>query len=66
MLLQQRLPLAVLKLEGDGDNFASSSVKLQQRLPLAVLKLMISKSLISSPTMLQQRLPLAVLKQTRI
>ena len=62
-MLQQRLPLAVLKLLRC-QLLRVSMVALQQRLPLAVLKLMCSSnSFFGRAAMLQQRLPLAVLKR---
>ena len=63
-MLQQRLPLAVLKLITK--QYLSRSInKLQQRLPLAVLKQDFGTECSQSHkglSLLQQRLPLAVLK----
>ena len=61
-MLQQYLPLAVLKQDFRKHKLACSKRGLQQYLPLAVLKLKISCSLLVRVSMLQQYLPLAVLK----
>ena len=60
-MLQQCLPLAVLKLNVSNDNLASFC-KLQQCLPLAVLKQSADPVGLLHFSTLQQCLPLAVLK----
>ena len=63
-MLQQYLPLAVLKLT-EMDTVETLDLRLQQYLPLAVLKLSYSNSTaIEVRSSLQQYLPLAVLKLT--
>ena len=63
MLLQQHLPLAVLK-QSITVFLAQAGNTLQQHLPLAVLKLGYPWTIWYFVMLLQQHLPLAVLKQT--
>ena len=63
LLLQQHLPLAVLKPKTAATKLLHS-VELQQHLPLAVLKLHLVESFNNVLNKLQQHLPLAVLKPT--
>ena len=65
-LLQQRLPLAVLKRFVTFASSEDSLKSLQQRLPLAVLKHANVLLAVVRLSTLQQRLPLAVLKRCNL